>query len=144
MALLKLAALGALGYAGYKYYEKQKGDRRAAFAHEVDQHLGAAAVGERTHLLHLGAVRQDAVVGPDRFGEFKGGGVAVHHDDPARRERLQHLDADVAQAPGADHHADVPWRQPLRRLGRGVVGRQAGVRQGRHVRRFQRIVDLHD
>ena len=33
MALLKLAALGALGYAGYKYYEKQKGDRRAAFAH---------------------------------------------------------------------------------------------------------------
>ena len=32
MALLKLAALGALGYAGYKYYEKQKGERHAAFA----------------------------------------------------------------------------------------------------------------
>lgn len=32
MALLKMAALGALGYAGYKFYEKQKGERRAAFA----------------------------------------------------------------------------------------------------------------
>lgn len=32
MALLKMAALGALGYAGYKYFEKQKGGSRAAFA----------------------------------------------------------------------------------------------------------------
>ncbi len=32
MALLKLAALGALGYVGYNYYEKHKGEDRAAFA----------------------------------------------------------------------------------------------------------------
>jgi len=32
MGLFKLAALGALGYMGYKYYDKQKGEHRAAFA----------------------------------------------------------------------------------------------------------------
>ncbi len=32
MGLIRMAVLGALGYAGYKYYDKQKGEGRAAFA----------------------------------------------------------------------------------------------------------------
>ena len=61
--------------------------------------------GEVEHLLDLGAVGDDAVVGADRLGELERLGVAVDDDQLGGRERLEHLNADVAQTSRADHDA---------------------------------------
>ena len=58
MALLKLAALGALGYAGYTFYEKQKGEHRAAFA--------------------------DGQVSDDNFSQVRDSGPEAMADKPSR------------------------------------------------------------
>ena len=54
-----------------------------------------------------------------------------------------HLDADVAEAAGADDDALVARPQPPGRLGRGVVGRQTGVGERRDVLRLEGGVELH-
>ena len=70
---------------------------------------------------------------PSLLGQRERVRVAVHHDDVRRGERGEALDADVAQSAGADHRAGGAGVQQRDHLAHGVVGRDAGVGQGRDV-----------
>ena len=89
------------------------------------------------------AVGDDAPVGADLDGQRHRGRVSIDHDDGGTRDRLQHLDADVPETAGADHHAHITGPGGPRHLGDGVVGGQAGIGEGRYVGRLQRFVDPH-
>jgi hypothetical protein len=90
------------------------------------------------------AVRHHPVVGADLHGERHRVGVAVDHDDRGAGDGLEHLDADVAEASGADDDADVAGPGGPGRLGRRVVGGEARVRQGGDIRGLEAVVDLDD
>ena len=55
MGLIRMAALGALGYAGFKYFEKQQGEKHAAFAadeggsdtHDAVRNAGPDAMADK-------------------------------------------------------------------------------------------------
>src|SRR6185437_16975783 len=78
----------------------------ALLADEVDDRLGALAVGQLLHGLDVRATLDlDGLVGAELAGELEGLLAGVDDDDLGRRVGLQALDADVAQAARADHDA---------------------------------------
>src|ERR1700694_305865 len=111
---------------------------------EIDHCFRAVAPGELQNLFNLGAVGNDCVVGADGQRKLDGVRVAVDDDDLGGGQRLEDLNADVAQPPGADDHAAVPGRQAARGLGGGVVRGEARVGERRDIRGLQRVVDFHD
>src|SRR6202165_4835088 len=116
----------------------------AALTDEIDHRFRAVAPGELQNLFNLGAVGHDCVIGADGQRKLDGVRVAVDDDDLGGGQRLQNLNADVAQPPGADDHAAVPGRQAARGLGGGVVRGEARVGERRDIRGLQRVVDFHD
>src|SRR3954466_989226 len=117
----------------------------ALLADEVDDRLGALAVGELLHLLDVrGALDLDRVVGAELARELEGLLVRVDDDDLGRRVGLQALDADVAQAARADHDALGAGAEDRNRLLHGVDRREAGVGERGDLGRLQRRVGLHD
>ena len=115
---------------------------RALLAHEVDDRLGAEAVGQLLHRVDVRAVDLDGVVGAELAGELQGGLGGIDDDDLGRRVGLQALDADVAQAAGADDDDLGPRAQDRDRLLDRVDRRQPRVGQRRDVGRRQRRVEL--
>src|SRR5215218_171789 len=117
----------------------------ALLADEVDDRLGPRAVGELLHGLDVrGALDLDGVVGAQLARELKRLLVRVDDDDLGRRVRLEALDADVAEAAGADHDAPRPRAEHGDRLLHGVDRGQAGVGQRGDLRRLEPRVELHD
>ena len=78
----------------------------------------------------LPAVGDHGVVRAELLGELERVRVAVHHDDPGRGQRGQALDADVAEAARADHHAGGARVEQRDGLADRVVGGDAGVGEG--------------
>src|SRR6185503_7520480 len=103
---------------------------RTTLADEIEHRLGAAAAREVQHLLHLAAVGDDPLVGPDFAGELDGGGITIHDDDGYSRNRLEHLDSDVPEAARADYDAVRAGVGGPRHLGGRVIRGQAGVGEG--------------
>src|SRR4051794_22319660 len=117
----------------------------ALLAHEVDDRLGAEAVGQLLDLLDVRRTLDlDRVVGAELAGELQCLLVRVDDDDLGRRVGLQALDADVAEAARADHDALRAGTQDGDRLLHRVDGGQAGVGERGDVGRVQRRVELHD
>lgn len=59
------------------------------------------------------AVGDDCMIGADVTGECDCVGIAVHHDQCRRRHRSEHLDSDVAETAGTDHHAHIAGAKSL-------------------------------
>src|SRR5215218_6815305 len=117
----------------------------ALLADEVDDRLGPHAVGELLHRVDVrGALHLDGVVGAQLARELERLLVGVDDDDLGRRVRLEALDADVAEAAGADHDAPRPRAEHGDRLLHGVDRGQAGVGQRGDLRRLEPRVELHD
>src|SRR3954464_13729387 len=117
----------------------------ALLADEVDDRLGAEAVGQLLDLLDVRrALDLDRVVGAELAGELQRLLVRVDDDDLGRRVGLQALDADVAQAARADHDALRPGAEDGDRLLHGVDGGQPGVGERGDLGRLERRVELHD
>src|SRR3954447_18302397 len=117
----------------------------ALLAYEVDDRLGAVAVGELLHLLDVrGALDLDRVVGAELARELQRLLVRIDDDDLGRRVGLQALDADVAEAARADHDALRARAEDRDRLLDRVDRGQPRVRQRGDVGRVQRRVELHD
>src|SRR4051794_21168036 len=117
----------------------------ALLADEVDDRLGAVAVGELLHFLDVrGALDLDRVVGAELASELEGLLVRIDDDDLGRRVGLQALDADVAQAARADHDALGAGAEDRNRLLHGMDRREAGVGERGDLGRLQRRVELHD
>src|SRR4029079_15106317 len=115
---------------------------RTSLADEIEHRLGAVATREVQDLLHVAAVGDDHLVGPDLAGELDGGGITIHDDDGYSRNRLEHLDSYVPEATRADHDTDLTRvGRPCHLRGRVIRG-QAGVGEGGDISRLQRIVDL--
>src|SRR3954463_16815912 len=117
----------------------------ALLADEVDDRLGAEAVGQLLDLLDVrGALDLDGVVGAELARELQRLLGRVDDDDLGRRVGLQALDADVAQAARADHDALRPGAEDGDRLLDGVDGGQPGVGERGDLGRLERRVELHD
>ena len=67
--------------------------------------------------------------------------VAVNDDQFGGAERLEHLDPIAPQA-ACTMITQRSRGEPPRRLGRRVVGGEAGIGEGGDVGRFQRVIDL--
>ena len=74
----------------------------ALLADEVDDRLGADAVRDLLHGVDVRAVDLDGVVGAELARQRERLLVRVDDDDLRRRVGPQALDADVAEAAGAD------------------------------------------
>ena len=70
---------------------------RALLADEVDDRLGAEAVGQLLHRVDVRAVDLDGVVGAELAGQRERVLGRIDDDDLGRRVGLQALDADVAR-----------------------------------------------
>src|SRR4051812_9257282 len=117
----------------------------ALLADEVDDRLGAEAVGQLLDLLDVrGALDLDGVVGAELARELQRLLGRVDDDDLGRRVGLQALDADVAQAARADHDALRPGAEHRDRLLDGVDGGQPGVGERGDLGRLERRVELDD
>lgn len=101
--------------------------RGALLADEVDYRFGAGATGECEHGLHFVAVGLHQLVGSDLARQRQGGFGLVDHDDVGGTHGLEALDADMAEAAGADHHAALARQQVARRLLGGAIGGQARI-----------------
>ena len=88
------------------------------------------------------APRLHGVVRAELRGQGQGVRVLVGDDEPSRRDRLHHLDADVPQPARPDHHRDVARPQHAGRLGHGVVRGEAGVGEGGDCGGLERVVQL--
>src|SRR4051794_4240082 len=75
---------------------------RALLTDEVDDRLGAHPVRELGHLVALGTVDLDRVVGPELAREGERLVARIDDDDLGRRVGPQALDADVPEPAGAD------------------------------------------
>src|SRR3954466_476444 len=116
----------------------------ALLAHEVDDRLGAQAVGQLAHRVALGPVDLPRVVGAGLLGQLQRLLGRVDDDDLRRRVGPQALDADVAEPAGADHDALRARAEHGDRLLDRVDGGQPGVGQRRDLGRVQRGVELDD
>src|SRR3954447_6803381 len=117
----------------------------ALLADEVDDRLGAVAVGQLLDLLDVRrALDLDRVVGAELARELQRLLVRIDDDDLGRRVGLQALDADVAEAARADHDALRARAEDRDRLLDRVDHGQPRVRQRGDVGRVQRRVELHD
>src|SRR5262249_37866253 len=114
----------------------------APLGDEVEHHVGAGAAGQVLDRLDLAAVGDHGVVPAQLLGELERVGVAVYHDDLGGGERGQALDADVAEAARADHHAGGARVEQRDGLADRVVGGDAGIGQGGHVLRLGLWVEL--
>ena len=110
---------------------------RPTLAHEVQDSFCPVTAGEIQDLLHVGPVGDDAVVGTDLGRQRDCLGITVDDDDRHARDRFEDLDSDVAEATGADHHADVTGAGGAGYLGGRVVGGQARIGQRGHIGGFQ-------
>src|SRR3954447_8690284 len=114
----------------------------ALLAHEVDDRLGAHAVGELLHRVDVARpLDLDRVVGAQLLRQREGLLVRVDDDDLGRRVGLQALDADVAQAAGADHDALRPRAEDRDRLLDRVDRGETGVGERGDVRGRERRVE---
>ncbi len=100
---------------------------RALLAHEVDDRLGAEAVGHLLDRVDLRAVDLHGVVGAHLAGQRQRLLGRIDDDDLGRGVGLQALDADVPEAAGADHHHARAGAEHRNRLLDGVDGGQARV-----------------
>src|SRR4051812_31292620 len=117
----------------------------ALLADEVDDRLRAVAVGELLHRLDVrGALDLDRVVGAELAGELEGRLGRVDDDDLRRRVGLEALDADMAEAAGADDDRLGPGAEHRDRLLDGVDRGEPGVGQRGDLGRLERGVELDD
>lgn len=84
------------------------------------------------------------MVGAELAGQLQGRLGRVDDDDLGRRVRLQALDADVAEAAGADHHDAGARAEDSDRLLDGVDRGEPGVGERGDVRGLQGGVELDD
>ena len=115
----------------------------ALLGHEVEDDLGALALGELLDRLDVVAVRQHGLVGADLLGERQRVRVAVDDDDLGGGEGGEALDADVAQPSRALHDRGRARVQQRHRLADRVVGRDTGVGERRDVLRLRLGLELH-
>jgi hypothetical protein len=112
---------------------------RALLADEVDDRLRALAARQLQHRFDLVAVGLHELVRSDLLGELKRGLRLVDHDDVGRRHCARALDADVPDAPSADHDAAFSGIELARHFFHRAVGGEPGVRVGRDVLRGERL-----
>src|SRR5262245_33334836 len=116
---------------------------RSSLTDEVEDGLRTVPSGEVEDLLNMTTVGDDAHVSADILGQADGIRIAVDDDHRDARNRLQHLDSDMTETAGTDHHTDVPWSSDARNLGRGMVRGEPGVRERGDIGRLECVVDLH-
>ena len=108
-------------------------------ADEVDHRLRAVPAGERHHLVDRAVIGSYHVVGAALLGEAEREIGMVEHDDLRRAQRRERLDADMAEAAGADDHGVLARHQMSGGLLGDAVGGQPGVGVGRHVLRREAL-----
>ena len=97
-------------------------------AHEVQDQLGAATLGDFTDLGGSIGTCQHAVGGPHVGGQCQTLGGGVHGDDLGGGGGSQNLDRHVAQpASGTDDHGGGARRQQVPGSHDGVVRGEAGI-----------------
>ena len=94
---------------------------------------GAVPAGERHDLVERTVVRLHHVVGAAFLRETQREVGAVEHDDLGRAQRRERLDADMAEAAGADDHGVLARHQVASGLLGGTVGGEPGIGVGSHV-----------
>src|SRR5215203_1376328 len=112
--------------------------------HIVEDDLGSLPVGHLEHRVHVAVFHLHRLVRAPLFSQLERLLVGVGDDDLRRGERLETLDADVAEAPRA-HDDSLRHRvQGLHARPDGVVSGEASVGQRRYVFGLKNRIELHD
>ena len=97
---------------------------RPAFADEINDGLGTLPTRQVLDFVHETVIvpRLDDVVCAELLGQIQGVRVLIDDDQSCCADGFHDLDADVAEAAGADADAEVTWPEDFGGFGGGVIG----------------------
>ena len=102
--------------------------RRAVLADEVEDDVGALSVGDLSHRVDATVqCRMERFVGTQPAGEVESLGACIEGDHAGAAQRLQDLDAEVAETAHAEHDGGGPGMDDRQKLFDGVIRGDAGV-----------------
>src|SRR5579875_622290 len=131
----QIVAAGALEHANAIH-------KRISLANEIQNDLGAPTTGNLAHRRYLAALREHRVIGAPLATQVKRSAGTIHDNDLCWRQRLEALNADVAQAARADDHRSRARVEMRRGLLNGVIGSDSGVGQRGNIRGIHARIQL--